>query len=78
MRHKIGDLVYHPNISPNGSLGEIVEIKYNSNPEEASWFGDEIHYYVDWHEREERNSFSEDDITTMKRWLYKRTLEDAT
>jgi hypothetical protein len=80
MRHKIGDLVYHPNISPKGSLGQIVEIRYSSSPSEAVWFGDELQFFVEWHGRQNENalSYADEDITIMKRWLHKRILEDAT
>lgn len=84
MRHKIGDLVYHPTICDNGSLGEIVKIRHSKTPEEASWFGDDLYYYVDWHERlnwEDSDmlpTYSEADILIMKRWLNEKVRKDAT
>jgi len=83
MRHKIGDIVFHPNICKNGSLGEIIEIRYSNTLDEARWFGEELQYFVSWHQRVHENdghylSYADEDITIMKRWLYQRMLKDAT
>lgn len=76
MQHKVGELVYHPNISEDGgSLGEIVEIRNRFSEEEEHWYGEELEYFVLWHRAGNLDypvAYDEDDVVLLKNWLQER------